>query len=252
MPGAPQGAVPLYMRVAEQIIKDARRAGGDTSGLRRIPAERVLSASLGVNRQTLRRALEHLRARGLVHTDRSGTYTYTGRGAPARPVARARPQPLFPVGGSFGGVAVRSRARLSYEPVPPTVEALLGLSPERPTLVHRHELTLLCGETVQEAVSYFSPTALAHVPRLGRRVRRVRTRAAQSDPDLRHLYLWMTESGLHPVRRDRVRVDGSGCERMWLAVRQFVHDQFDRPLELTDLRINPRRGELDYAFVLPS
>ncbi|MCT4351801.1 GntR family transcriptional regulator [Streptomyces sp. Je 1-79] len=252
MPGAPSGAVPLYMRLAEQIIKDAQRAGGEASGLRRIPAERVLATSLGVTRQTLRRALEHLRARGLVHTDRSGTYTYTGCGAPTRPVAGPRPQPLFPVGGTFEGLAVRSRARLSYEPVPPPVEALLGLSPERPTLVHRHELTLLCGETVQESVSYFSPTALAQVPRLGRRMRRVRGRAAPSEPDLRHLYLWMAESGLHPVRRDRVRVDRSGCERMWLAVRQFVHDQFDRPLEVTDLRIDPGRGQLDYAFALPS
>lgn len=252
MSGPPPGGLPLYMRLAEQIIQDARRLGGDASGLRRIPAERVLAASMGVNRQTLRRALEHLRVHGLVHTDRSGTYTYTGHSALARPVAGRRSQPLFPVGGTFPGLAVRSRARLSYESVPPPVEALLGLSPERPTLVHRHGLTLLCGETVQEAVSYFSPTALAHVPRLGRRVRRVRGRTAQSEPDLRHLYLWMAESGLRPVRRDRVRVDRAGCKRMWLAVRQFVHDQFDRPLEVTDLRIDPRRGELDYTFVRPS
>ncbi|MGW2202485.1 GntR family transcriptional regulator [Streptomyces sp. NPDC001774] len=251
MPGAP-GAVPLYMRLAEQIIQDAQRAGGATSGLRRIPAERVLATSLGVNRQTLRRALEHLRARGLVHTDRSGTYTYTGRAVPARPTAGALPQPLFPVGAAFDGLAVRSHAHLSYEPVPPPVEALLGLATEQPTLVHRHGLTLLCGEPVQETISYFSPTAVAHVPRLGRRVRRLRTRPAQSEPDLRHLYLWMVESGLQPVRRDRVRVDRSGCDRMWLAVRQFVHDQFDRPLEVTDLRVDPARGELDYAFVVPS
>ncbi|MER7953650.1 GntR family transcriptional regulator [Streptomyces sp. NPDC096030] len=145
------------MRLAEQIIQDAQRAGGATSGLRRIPAERVLATSLGVNRQTLRRALEHLRARGLVHTDRSGTYTYTGRAVPARPTAGALPQPLFPVGAAFNGLAVRSHALLSYEPVPPPVEALLGLAPEQPTLVHRHGLTLLCGEPVQETISYFSP-----------------------------------------------------------------------------------------------
>ncbi|MFF3839152.1 GntR family transcriptional regulator [Streptomyces sp. NPDC001930] len=251
MPGAP-GAVPLYMRLAEQIINDAHRIGGEASGLRRIPAERVLAASFGVTRQTLRRALEHLRARGLVHTDRSGTYTYTGHRVPTRPAAGARPPLLFPVGATFDGLDVRSHARLSFEPVPPPVEALLGLAPERPTLVHRHGLTLLSGETVQEAVSYFSPTALAHVPRLSRRVRKLRGRPSRSEPDLRHLYLWMAESGLQPVRRDRVRVDRSGCERMWLAVRQFVHDQFDRPLEITDLRVDPRRGELDYAFVLPS
>ncbi|MFJ3583017.1 GntR family transcriptional regulator [Streptomyces sp. NPDC090127] len=251
MPGAVPGAVPLYVRVAEQIIQEARRTAVGSSAPQRIPGERALAASLGVNRQTLRRALEVLRARGLVHTDPSGTYTYTGDGPPVLPATASPRQPLFPVGGVFDGLAVRATARLAYEPVSPPVEALLGLAPQQPTLIHRHRLSLLCGETVQEAVSYFSPTTLAHVPRLSRRVRRIRGRV-ESEPDLRNLYVWMAEAGLHPVRRCRVRVDQSACERMWLAVRQLVQDQLNRPLEVTDLRIDPRRGELDHAFVVPS
>ncbi|MFF9016917.1 GntR family transcriptional regulator [Streptomyces sp. NPDC014870] len=242
----------LYIRTAEQIMRDARGRAGGESGVRRIPSERALASSLEVNRQTVRRALEHLRAAGLIRTDRSGTYAYTGTSTPERSAAGLGAQPLYPGGADFGGLTVRAAATLSYEPVPPPIEALLGLDPDRPTLVHRHRLVLGSGETVQRAVSYFSHTALSHVPKLSRGVRRVRRHPYGPQPDLRHLYVWMAEAGLRPVRRDRVRVNPGQRGGLWLSIRKLVHDQHDRLLEVTDLSIDPRRGEVGYEFVLPA
>ncbi|MFD9036065.1 GntR family transcriptional regulator [Streptomyces sp. NPDC059567] len=254
MSRAATDADPLYMRVADQILREARSrtvAASGASGLRRIPSERLLSASLGVNRQTVRRALEHLRTRGLVRTDRSGTYVHTADNPSERAAVGTAPQQLFPGGADFSSLTVRSRATLSYEPVPPPVEALLGLDPDAPTLVHRHRIVLGSEEVVQQAVSYFSPTAIAHVPGLSRRVRRIRHEPRESQPDLRHLYVWMAEAGLRPVRRDRVWVNPAPSDDLWLHVRQLVHDQHNRLLEVTDFRIDPRRGELGYEFRLP-
>ncbi|MFG2640729.1 GntR family transcriptional regulator [Streptomyces sp. NPDC048370] len=256
MSRAATGADPLYLRVAEQIMADARSIGSGPSGPRRIPSERVLSASLGVNRQTVRRALEHLRTRGLIRTERSGTYLHTADDTTddplGQPAVGTAPRPLFPGGADFRMLTVRTGATLSYEPVPPPIEALLGLDPDAPTLVHRHRIALGSGKVVQQAVSYFSPTAIALVPRLSRRVRRIRHVPRDTRPDLRHLYVWMAEAGLRPVRRDRVRVDPAHSDDLWLHVRQLVHDQHKRLLEVSDFRIDPRRGELGYEFTLPA
>src|SRR4030067_2252719 len=65
--------VPLYMQIAEGLLNwvdSGRLAPGD-----RLPPERDLSQMLGVNRMTLRRALEMLEAQGLL-ARRQGAGTY--------------------------------------------------------------------------------------------------------------------------------------------------------------------------------
>ena len=65
--------VPLYIQIAEGLlnwVESGRLAPGD-----RLPPERDLSQMLGVNRMTLRRALEMLEAQGLL-ARRQGAGTY--------------------------------------------------------------------------------------------------------------------------------------------------------------------------------
>ena len=56
---------PLYVQIAEALL--ARIETGELSAGARLPPERELSETLGVNRLTLRRALRELEGRGLLH-----------------------------------------------------------------------------------------------------------------------------------------------------------------------------------------
>lgn len=68
-----QEALPLYIQIADVLrrnIKESAYQVGD-----RLPTEAELSARFGVNRHTLRRAIEILRQEGLVRVDRGrGTF----------------------------------------------------------------------------------------------------------------------------------------------------------------------------------
>jgi GntR family transcriptional regulator len=57
-------SIPLYIQLAEGLI--AKIESGELSPGEQLPPERELSASLGVNRMTLRRALHVLESQGLI------------------------------------------------------------------------------------------------------------------------------------------------------------------------------------------
>jgi len=69
--GAP--GLPLYVQIAESLLE--RIESGELKPGERLPPERELSQSLGVNRMTLRQALHNLQAQGLlVRRQGDGTY----------------------------------------------------------------------------------------------------------------------------------------------------------------------------------
>ncbi len=57
-------SIPLYIQIAEKLI--SRIESGDLSPGEKLPPERCLSEEIGVNRMTLRRALEVLESQGLI------------------------------------------------------------------------------------------------------------------------------------------------------------------------------------------
>jgi GntR family transcriptional regulator len=81
-------AVPLYVQIAEGLL--ARIESGDLSPGDRLPSERELSETLGVNRMTLRRALRLLETQGLL-ARRWGDGTYVAEPKIERQAGRLVP-----------------------------------------------------------------------------------------------------------------------------------------------------------------
>ncbi|MFB9465259.1 GntR family transcriptional regulator [Streptomyces cinereospinus] len=234
------GERPLYWRVATQLLGELR--DGTIPPGTRLPAERRLAGHFGVSRETVRQALEVLRRDGLIATDRRGSHA-TLPGPPLEHPA----SPVFPV-GALRAAAPRAadRATVTWETPPPDHAAALGLAPHQPTLVHRFESAAADGHGLRRAVTSFSAVALAEVEELARyRYRADGTASAQ----LRRAYDWMRKAGLTLHHRDAItRLADSPSVR----VTRLVHDQYERPLEVTDLVVDARRDALVYEFTLPA
>ncbi|WP_367325219.1 GntR family transcriptional regulator [Streptomyces sp. HUAS ZL42] len=229
---------PRYWRIATQLL-DELREGSIPPG-ERLPGERQLAGRFGVSRDTVRQALDVLRRSGLVTTDRRGSHA----ALPGLPVEAASSL-AFPVGARAADPCAVDRATVSWEPPPPEHAEALGLAPHRPTLVHRYESADADGRGRRTAVTSFSAVALAEVEELARY--RDRTDPAGS-AQLQRAYDWMRRAGLTLHHRDSiVRLDDAPSMR----VTRRVHDQYARPLEITDLVVDARLEALVYEFTLP-
>jgi DNA-binding GntR family transcriptional regulator len=232
-------AQPLYWRIADELLGELR--DGTIPPGERLPGERQLAAHFGVSRETVRQALDVLRRGGLVATDRRGSHA-TLPGPPVEtPTALT-----FPIGARTRMPGAVDRATVTWEPPPPEHAEALGLAPHRPTLVHRYESAGTDGHVRRTAVTSFSAVALAEVAELARyRGRADGTGSAQ----LRRAYDWMRKAGLTLHHRDAItRLPGTPSVR----VSRRVHDQYARPLEITDLVVDARQDALVYEFTLPA
>ncbi|MEW5352222.1 GntR family transcriptional regulator [Streptomyces sp. 16-176A] len=230
---------PLYWAVATKLL-DELRDGTFPPG-ERLPGERQLAAHFQVSRETVRQALEVLRRDGLVATDRRGSHA-----ALTGPPVEAPFRLTFPVGARAGDPDARDRTAVVWETPPPEHAAALGLAPHRPTLMHRYRSTAADGTDLRTAVTSFSAVALAEVPELAR----YRYRADGSGgAQLHRAYDWMRRAGLTLHHRDSITrlADGSSVR-----VTRRVHDQYTRPLEITDLLVDAGQDALVYEFTLPA
>ncbi|GAB2881568.1 winged helix-turn-helix domain-containing protein [Streptomyces deserti] len=229
---------PLYRRIATQLLGELRD-GTITPG-ERLPAERQLAEHFGVSRETVRQALQVLRRDGLVATDRRGSHA-TLPGPPVQTPASL----TFPVGARAADAGALSRATVAWESPPPEHAEALGLAPDRPTLVHRYRSSAADGRGLRTAVTSFSAVALAEVEELARYRDRADDAAAAQ---LRRAYDWMRTAGLTLHHRDCITpLAGTPSVR----VTRRVHDQYARPLEITDLVVNAQDA-LIYEFTLPA
>ena len=230
---------PLYWRVATQLLGELR--DGTVPPGERLPGERQLAGHFGVSRETVRQALEVLRRDGLVATDRRGSHAVL----PGMPVETASSL-TFPVGARTTDAYVVDRATVTWETPPPEHAEALGLAPHRPTLVHRYESAGADGHGRRTAVTSFSAVALAEVEELAR----YRDRAdGAASAQLRRAYDWMRRAGLTLHHRDAITPLADAPS---VRVRRRVHDQYARPLEITDLVVDAQPDALVYEFTLPA
>ncbi|MGW7671269.1 GntR family transcriptional regulator [Streptomyces sp. NPDC054775] len=226
---------PLYRRIAAELLGELRQ--GATPPGERLPGERQLAAQFGVSRETVRQALQMLRHGGLVATDRRGTHAVLLGAAPDR-----LPSPAFPVGAAHD--TEPGRATVTWEVPTPGHARALGLAPLRPTLVHRYTSAAVDGSGTRTAVTSFSAVAVAEVPELARYRDRADGRASA---ELWRAYDWMRTAGLTLHHRDTISPVPPSVR-----VTRQVHDQWERPLEVTDLTVEARQEALVYEFTLPA
>ncbi|MEU9099536.1 hypothetical protein [Streptomyces sp. NPDC048361] len=125
----------------------------------------------------------------------------------------------------------------------------LGLQPGENTLTHHHRTLRSTGETIHDAVTYFSPTATSHV----RELRLYQNRVPVGDPDMRLFYEWVDRAGLRPVIQESVSLTRAGECRAddppRLAARRHIHDQHGRILAITDFGFTSQWTELTFEFI---
>ncbi|WP_392971428.1 GntR family transcriptional regulator [Streptomyces sp. LN245] len=228
---------PLYARIAAQLLGELR--DGIIPPGERLPGERELANRFGVSRETVRQALHRLRRDGQVSTDRRGSHaTLSGTGAEHVPSLD------FPVGAHTGEPDGCRRTTVTWETPPPEHAEALGLAPLRATLVHRYESAAADGSGLRSAVTSFSAIAVTEVEELAR----YRDRAnGHASAQLSRAYDWMRKAGLTLHHRDAItRLPQS------VRVTRRVRDQYDRPLEITDLTVAAQQDALVYEFTLPA
>ncbi|WP_371675186.1 GntR family transcriptional regulator [Streptomyces sp. NBC_01276] len=255
--GAP-AAMPKYQRIAAELRAELHRSAHDSGG--RLPSERSLATRYGVNRQTVRAALQELRADGLIVTGRRGTRAAGSQAAPAAPAARAvpaasppprrapaapgsRPHPAGTPGGpaphaaGAGARAGGTVTRLTLVTVPPSLAALLGMSGGARTLVHHRRVHGPGGEALRHAVTYICPRTAARTPELAPYLDRS---AAARDEDLRPLHRWLERAAVRGRTAETITMtrtirpeapDAAGG----LSVRRLLHDASGRLIAVTDL-----------------
>ncbi|MFJ5998633.1 GntR family transcriptional regulator [Streptomyces sp. NPDC092370] len=231
-------AEPLYRRIATDLLGELR--DGTVPPGERLPGERRLAEHFGVSRETVRQALELLRRDGLVATDRRGSHA-TLPGLPVETPASL----TFPVGARAATPGTVARATVTWEAPPADHAEALDLAPGRPTLIHRYRCATADGRGLRTAVTSFSAVALAEVEELSRYRDRADGSAAAH---LRRTYDWMRRAGLTLHHRDAITPLGSTPS---VRVTRRVHDQYDRPLEITDLVVDAQQEALVYEFTLP-
>lgn len=230
---------PLYRRIATELLGELH--DGTIRPGERLPGERQLAGHFGVSRETVRQALEVLRRDGLVATDRRGSHA-----ALTAPPAQSPASLTFPVGAREADPGGTDRAGVSWEAPPAEHAEVLGLAPGRPTLVHRYESGAADGRARRTALTSFSAVALAEVEELARYRHRADGRA---EAHLRRAYDWMRRAGLTLHHRDTITRPSDAAS---VRVTRRVHDQYGRPLEVTDLVVDSERDALVYEFTLSS
>ncbi|MFD0265156.1 GntR family transcriptional regulator [Streptomyces sp. NPDC127106] len=142
-----------------------------------------------------------------------------------------------PAAGPAGAPgAVVAQSWLARVIVPPPLAPLLGMRSGERTLVHHRRERSPAGQTLQHAVTYLCPRAVAQTPDLAV----YRDRPAARDEDLGPLHRWLDRAAEQGRVADTITLTRSSHPRAaapacGLTVRRTLHDDSGRLLAVTDL-----------------
>lgn len=242
-----QLALPKFLQIAnhvrDAIIRGDLRPGDE------VPSERALAEEWKVSRPTATRALQALRAQGLVES-RQGSGSYVrdqlrfNRRARDR-YLRSRTDRHVYAQGEWAEIV---SARLVKAPA--SIAASLGVN-AGDRVVKRHRITRDESGPVEVSTSWFTEAVAEQAPRLLDRVRiREGTLAYVEASTGRRAKNARDQLGARLATKDEIKeleLDDGGAV---LAVHHIVYDANEQPLEVAEAVYPPNRWtfEQDYAI----
>jgi GntR family transcriptional regulator len=240
-----------FRQLADELRAAVER--GDYAPGSALPSELDLSRQYGVNRITVNRAVQILRAEGLVRVER-------GRGTIVRelPVLQrqaASRQRIRERGGARGafqaeldalGLESRSEVEVAERAAPADIAALLGTDAGAPALTRSRQM-FANDVPVQLATSWLPIDIAAGTP------------IAEADPGPGGTYSRLADLGQAPVSfAETVRVrppDDTEAARLHLdaeqrviAIRRTAHTAAGRVVEVNDIALPAHQWELVYEW----
>ncbi|UUP17991.1 phosphonate metabolism transcriptional regulator PhnF [Nitratireductor thuwali] len=151
-----RSGVALWRQIADRIRLGIAEGLADDAG--RLPTEMALAGRFGVNRHTVRTAIQALVQEGVLRSEQGrGTFVE----GPRRLSYPIRARTRFSAG--LAGQARERRGHLlshAYEPAPPQAAEALGLAPET-AILRLETVSQADGRPVSRATSYFPAARFA-------------------------------------------------------------------------------------------
>ena len=238
---------PPYRQIADHLrgdILSGRLTAGD-----RIPSERELAETYGVERATAHRAVQELQLAGLVVAEQGrGVFVRT------RPLVQRisrnrltrRDQRGFYGDLQDAGLQAQVETKIRHEVPPEHVATLFGLDAEAKVLVRDRTMGTADGAILQLAATYFAPAAVERTPAL-----------KDKDTGPGGMYSRLEDAGYKLNQEDivsarmplpdEVRMLDLGPGTPLLVILRITTDAAtDDVLEVTEVRLAADRNELRY------
>lgn len=236
---------PPFRQIADRL-RDAIRSGR-LAPAERLPSERQLAEEYGVDRATARRAIDRLRAEGLI-ISHHGKGIFVREAQPVRRTARnrmsQRPQRGFYADLEDAGLAPNVTTTIEQKPAPANIAAMLGVEAGTELLVRSRHMS--AGDTpLQLADTWFAPAVVERIPQL-----------REQDTGPGGMYARMEDAGYMLDQRDFVTARVPTPEESkalalddgvaLLHVNRVTADQDGNVLEVTVVRAAGDRNEFVY------
>lgn len=242
-----QEVLPKYLQIAnyirDQILGGQLRPGDE------IPSERQLSMDWRVSRPTATKALDALRAGGLV-ISRQGSGTYVLDQGPLNRRARERYQKAWQTGRIYAAGEHAEIVDAGAAKAPSWVAAVLGLDPESEA-IHRRRVIRNDSRPVEISSAWYSPSLAMSAPRLlDRQHVREGTIAYLEETTGRRAHHARDQVSARLAAEDETSTLDLDSPAAVLVVRHVVYDASERPLEATEAVYSPGRWAFEEDYTL--
>lgn len=241
-----QQVLPKYLQIANHL-RD-RILSGDLAPGDEIPSERALALDWRVSRPTATKALEALRAQGLVEA-RQGSGTFVLDQLQLHRRARERYMRAYELGRIYAPGEYAEIVSAEIAPAPDHVARALGLQPAS-TAARRHRVIHSDHGPVEASTSWIRPELVEHAPRLlqRERIRQGTLAYLEAETGRRAGLVREQVSARLASDTERRELGLDGPVAAVLVVHHLVTDAGEDPLEFVEAVYPPDRWAFEQEY----